>query len=305
MHNTVIFDIGQVIISWVPQRAFEQVMPADEVPAFMARIGFAEWNHANDARPDTTAATEELAALHPEDADGIRAYVEHFGATITDPVPGTAALIAELQAAGVTVGALTNWAGDTFQVAPPMHGVLRRLSDIVVSGLEGVTKPQPEIFQLACTRLGVDPAEAVFVDDSLPNVEGAAAIGMTGIHFRSAEQVRDELVALGLLGPRVPVDEPFYHWALVDRWREAQQTGSYPWSSREAGLNDEGFVHGSFAHQVADTRARFYGDLADDAVVLLRLDPSPELPILVEGGFPHLYAPLPVRAMTEVVDPIS
>jgi len=55
--NTVIFDIGQVLISWHPQRAFARVMPEDEVEAFMERIGFAEWNHANDARPSAAEAS--------------------------------------------------------------------------------------------------------------------------------------------------------------------------------------------------------------------------------------------------------
>jgi uncharacterized protein (DUF952 family) len=57
----------------------------------------------------------------------------------------------------------------------------------------------------------------------------------------------------------------------------------------------EGFVHFSFEHQLPATRARFYADLAPSELVLLRLDPDPDLPIVVENGFPHLFAPLPVR----------
>lgn len=197
--NTVIFDIGQVLISWHPQRAFARVMPEDEVETFMERIGFAEWNHANDARPSAAEATEELVARFPDDEAGIRAYVGHFGATITDLVPGTIEIVDELEAAGVRLGALTNWAADTFQVALGMHDLLDRFAEIVVSGREGVTKPNPEIFLLACSRLGVAPESAVFVDDSPANVAGAEAVGMTGLLFRSAEQLRADLVALGLL----------------------------------------------------------------------------------------------------------
>ncbi|MBK7822521.1 MAG: HAD family phosphatase [Tessaracoccus sp.] len=197
--NTVIFDIGQVIINWHPQRAFARAMPEDEVEAFMERIGFAEWNHANDALQSAAEATEELAAALPDDAAGIRAYVEHFDTTITELVPGTVEIIDDLQTAGVKLGALTNWAADTFQVALEMHDVLGRFSEIVVSGREGITKPTPEIFLLACARMGVTPAEAVFIDDSPTNVAGAEAVGMTGILFRSAEQLRAELGALGLL----------------------------------------------------------------------------------------------------------
>ncbi|HMR50437.1 MAG TPA: HAD family phosphatase [Arachnia sp.] len=198
--STVIFDIGQVIIRWVPQRAFEQVLPHDEVEAVMRRIGFAEWNQANDSRADISEAVEDLVRRFPDDETAIRAYREHFGTTITELEPGTGDVIAELQQAGVDLGAITNWSADTFQVALEMHDVLGRFREIVVSGAEGVVKPRPEIFLLACERLGVAPSDAVFVDDSPVNVAGAEAIGMRAIHFRSATQLREELVALGLLG---------------------------------------------------------------------------------------------------------
>jgi 2-haloacid dehalogenase len=80
-----------------------------------------------------------------------------------------------------------------------MHDLLDRFAEIVVSGREGVTKPDPEIFLLACSRLGVAPESVVFVDDSPANVAGAEAVGMTGLLFRSAEQLRADLVASGLL----------------------------------------------------------------------------------------------------------
>lgn len=200
--STVIFDIGQVIIRWAPQRAFEQVVPANEVETVMRRIGFADWNHANDSRADISEAVEDLIRRFPDDEPAIRAYREHFGTTITELEPGTSDVIAELRDAGIDLGAITNWSADTFQVALRMHEVLGNFREIVVSGAEGIVKPRPEIFLLACERLGIAPADAVFVDDSPVNVTGAEAVGMRAIHFRSADQLRDDLVALGLLGDR-------------------------------------------------------------------------------------------------------
>ncbi|MDF1489374.1 HAD family hydrolase [Tessaracoccus caeni] len=197
--NTVIFDIGQVIIHWNPRLAFEQAMPADEVEAFMTHIGFDAWNKSNDARPSTAEATEELVLRFPQDEAKIRAYLTHFPITITDLEPGTSEVIADLQAAGIRLGAVTNWAADTFQIAFRTHDVLQRFEEIVVSGVEGVMKPAPEIFLTACSRLGIEPADAVFIDDSPVNVTGAEAVGMTGIVFQSAAQLRADLVALGLL----------------------------------------------------------------------------------------------------------
>lgn len=67
---------------------------------------------------------------------------------------------------------------------------------LVFSGEEGVAKPDPEIYHRALARLGVSPAEAVFVDDVLANVAAARAVGMAGIQFLNATQVRAEIEAL-------------------------------------------------------------------------------------------------------------
>ena len=297
----MIFDVGGVIIPWVPQRAFEQVMPAEQVPAFLERVGFDEWNRANDLLPSIVEATDALAQRFPDDEAGIRAYWQNFGLTITSMVPGTAAVIAELQQADVTLGALTNWAAEPFAVAQQRFGILGRFRDIVISGLEGIVKPDPAIYRLACERLGVSPDRAIFIDDAAANAAAAGAIGMTGLHFTSAEQLRADLVDLGVLGPRPVVTEPIYHWAPRAEWHAAAAEGHYPWSTRGIDYFAEGFVHASFAHQVPGIRQEIYGDLADSDLVLLRVDPASDLPIVVENGYPHLFAPLPLDAAP--VDP--
>jgi epoxide hydrolase-like predicted phosphatase len=58
----------------------------------------------------------------------------------------------------------------------------------VISGEVGLHKPQPEIFELACERLGVKPAESVFVDDLRENCVGAEAVGMTAVLHRSSAE---------------------------------------------------------------------------------------------------------------------
>lgn len=298
--STVIFDIGGVILNWVPERAYEQVMPATEVPAFMERIGFDAWNRGNDALPSIAGSEDELVSRFPADEAEIRGYRQHFLHTVTDMVPGTPAVIAELGQAGVRLGALTNWASDMFALARPRFGIMGRFEDIVVSGTEGIVKPDPAIYRIACERLGVEPGEAVFIDDSPANAQAADEFGLHGIRFTSADQLRADLVALGLLGPRAEVTEPMFHWASRSAWDDAVASGVYPWSSRGVTHNAEGFVHGSFAHQVEATRRRFYADLADDDLVLLRLDPAPDLPIVVENGYPHLFAPLPLERVRVV-----
>jgi 2-haloacid dehalogenase len=307
---TVLFDLGGVVLTWEPARAYEQVISPEQVGDFMATIGFEEWNRGHDSGRRYDESEAELVARHPEHAETILAYRRHFTSTL-GTVPGTGAVIAELQQAGVGLHALTNWSAETFPVARDRFGLLRRFAGILVSGEELLAKPDPAIFTLALERFGLEAGRTVFVDDSLPNVEAARALGLTGLAFTGAERLRADLVDLGLLEPRQPVGRPVLHLTEGSWWQRAQADGVYPWSSRRATYEAEGFVHASFAEQTAGTRRRYYGDLPDADLVVLELDPDRlSVPVVVEdlgaGAYPHLYGPLPVaevRAVRPYVDP--
>lgn len=67
---------------------------------------------------------------------------------------------------------------------------------IVASGDEGYVKPEPEIYKITATRLGVEPHECVFIDDIADFCEGARAVGMQAIQYTSNEQCITDLNAL-------------------------------------------------------------------------------------------------------------
>jgi putative hydrolase of the HAD superfamily len=98
---------------------------------------------------------------------------------------------------GVKTGLISNsWGLGIYDRAP-----VDLFDETVISGDVGLHKPQPEIYELACERLGVDPADCVFVDDLRENVTGAEAVGMTAIlHRDSAESIArlEEFLGLSL-----------------------------------------------------------------------------------------------------------
>ena len=69
----------------------------------------------------------------------------------------------------------------------------------MVSGDEKLVKPDPAIYHLALARFGLEPHEAVFIDDNEANVLAARALGIRSIHFKDAESTRREIVEAGLL----------------------------------------------------------------------------------------------------------
>lgn len=94
-------------------------------------------------------------------------------------------------------GLLSN-AWDDLRETLQRLGLADALDALVISAEEGLLKPDPAIYRLALERLGVTPAQAVFVDDREENIAAARALGMHGVHFVSFAQAMAELHALGL-----------------------------------------------------------------------------------------------------------
>lgn len=101
-------------------------------------------------------------------------------------------VVRRVHASGLKTALLSNSWGNTYD-----QDQLAGLFDVsVISGEVGLRKPEPEIYRLTATRLGVPPEECVFVDDLPPNVRGAVAVGMVGVHHVDTETTRTELEAL-------------------------------------------------------------------------------------------------------------
>lgn len=199
---TVVFDLGGVLIDWDPRRLYRSMLPDDAaVEAFLAEVGFAEWNAAQDAGRPFTEAVAELSERFPHHAELISAYPQRFAETLVGEVGGTVAVLEELDAQGARLLALTNWSAETFVHGRSRFAFLDRFEGIVVSGELGVAKPDPRIFAHLLERYAVRAQEAVFIDDVPANVEAALRAGLDALVFHDAAQLRAELVRRGLLAP--------------------------------------------------------------------------------------------------------
>lgn len=116
------------------------------------------------------------------------------------PSDGMISVVRRAKERGIATGLLSNSWGLDYN----RNGWDELFDALVISGEVGLRKPEPAIYQLAAERLGVAPAECVFVDDLAVNVRGAAAAGMIGVHHTSVESTVAELEAL--FG--VPLAEP-------------------------------------------------------------------------------------------------
>ena len=172
-----------------------------EAARFLAAddFDFLAWNHVQDTGRSWTDAEDEVSRTHPHWQEHALSYRAHFGLSLTGAVEENVSVLRDLHAAGVPVFALTNWSAELFPQALERFDFLRLFSDIVVSGTEGLAKPDPSLFEVLQSRVGRRLDECVFIDDSAVNVAAAAEAGMDALIFsREAEPVRPRLRARGL-----------------------------------------------------------------------------------------------------------
>ncbi|MDH4745570.1 HAD-IA family hydrolase [Sphingomonas sp. CBMAI 2297] len=199
--HTVIFDVGKVLFDWEPRFLYERLIEDDRaLEAFLASVVTREWHFQHDAGRPFAETSAELGARFPEHAALIAAWGPRFNETLGLAIPGMTALVEALDAAGVPLFAITNFSGEFW---PPFRAreaaLFDRFRDIVVSGDEKLVKPDPAIYALALRRFGLEGPDAVFIDDSLPNVAAAADAGIHALHFTGAAKLRADLEGLGLL----------------------------------------------------------------------------------------------------------
>ncbi len=201
--DAVVFDLGNVLIEWNRDLLYRRVIPdAGRRAIFFAEVATLEWNTELDRGLPFDQGVAELSALHPDWASEIAAYRDRWPEMLGPADLDAVAVVDELREAGVRVLGLTNWAAETFPHAERRFEFLQRLEAIVVSGREGVVKPDRKIFDLLCDRHGLDPAGVLFTDDSAPNIDGAHRAGWQAVLWTGADAFRAELEQRGLLAPR-------------------------------------------------------------------------------------------------------
>jgi len=198
--DAVVFDLGGVLIDWDPRYLYRKLFaePA-EMETFLARICTSEWHRAHDLGADITESCRRLAALHPGYAAEIMAWAERSEEMVAGQFDAAVTVLSDLKAAGVRCYALSNMEPDLFAVRRARFAFLEWFDGHVISGIEGVAKPDRRIFEILLRRHGLEPPATVFADDSAANVEAARELGIVALRYTSVGQLRQDLRALGLL----------------------------------------------------------------------------------------------------------
>jgi 2-haloacid dehalogenase len=199
--NTIIFDLGGVLIDWNPKYVFDEnyFESQERRDYFFQNICTSDWNENQDAGYPIAKATEERVALFPEWEKSIRDYYGRWTEMLRGPIDETVDIFRKLkQDPKLKIYALTNWSAETFPIALERFDFLHWFDGRVVSGEEKMRKPFPEFYRLLLNRYHVKPEEALLIDDNLRNVKAGEELGIMSIHYQSPEKLKKELIALGI-----------------------------------------------------------------------------------------------------------
>ena len=198
--DTVVFDLGKVLLDWDPRYFYRQFFAKPRaLERFLAEALPPEWVAEMDAGKPAGVAIAERARLLPHHAALIGRWSEGWPQMLRGPIAETVAILAELRGRGLRLYALTNFSAETWPIARARFDFLGWFDDVVVSAEHGFAKPDRRIFELAIRRCALVPARTAFIDDRPENVAAARAFGLHALHFTGAAKLRAELEELGLL----------------------------------------------------------------------------------------------------------
>ncbi len=199
--DTIIFDLGGVLIDWNPRYLYRKIFKTEEeITWFLENVCTPQWNEKQDAGRSFEEGTTELIQKHPDFEVPIRAWYDRWQETVGGPIHETVEILRVIRdKPDYRLYALTNWSAETFPWARTQYDFLAWFEGIVVSGEERTMKPRREFYEILLDRYRVNPASALFIDDNLTNVEGARAVGIDAIHFREPAQLRQVLEAKKIL----------------------------------------------------------------------------------------------------------
>lgn len=200
-YNTVIFDLGNVLIDWNPRHLYRQVFTDEaEMEHFLTEVCHGAWNKEQDRGRLFAEAVREKIAEFPQYEAQIRSYHERWGEMLSGPIEENVRVLEDLRKKpDIQLYAITNWSAETFPVAQQRFAFLKYFQDTVVSGDLKLVKPDAAIYQILLDRQPITPEKAIFIDDTHENVVGAEALGIRGIHLTPETNLRKELEALGVL----------------------------------------------------------------------------------------------------------
>jgi putative hydrolase of the HAD superfamily len=196
MVKNVVFDVGNVLLWWKPQKAVEQVFPQDDAAPLTQQMFKSDpWKDLNRG----LMTMDDLVDLYHRTLGIEKPKLELLMERVKDsltPIPGSLELLEHLSNKGVPLYCITDNVHEIMDRLREKYDFWKYFKGVVVSADLGILKPAPEIYHHLLDTYNLKAEECVFIDDYGINVEGAKAVGMKAIAFTDAQSCRAEVLKM-------------------------------------------------------------------------------------------------------------
>jgi 2-haloacid dehalogenase len=197
--QVVVYDIGNVLIGWQPEQAYDRMIGVSRREALFASVDLHAMNDRVDLGENFHNVLTQTIAAHPEFGTELEIWRDRW-IDLTGPViDHSLRLLRQLRAKGVLVLALSNFGVEAFEWAEARYPFLREFDQRFISGHLQLSKPDSAIYQALEAECGVAPDRLLFTDDRADNIAAARARGWQVHLFDGAAGWAQCLVDEGLL----------------------------------------------------------------------------------------------------------
>ncbi|PCH49028.1 MAG: HAD family hydrolase [Flavobacteriaceae bacterium] len=194
--DTIIFDLGGVLVDWNPAYVYRPVFNNDEekVQWFLKTVCTSDWNNEQDSGRTIEEAVAIKIKEFPQYEKWIRVFYNEWHHMFSGPIKENVALFQQLKASGnYKIYALTNWSAEKWELALKLFPFFNNFNGVVVSGQEKTRKPNPELFKILMNRYEIISKKAIFIDDNKENILAAKTLNFHGILYKNPLQLLETL----------------------------------------------------------------------------------------------------------------
>lgn len=200
--EAVIFDIGNVLIEWQPERYYDNVIGPERRQRMFSQVDLFQMMDRIDAGAHFGDTVEAVALAHPDWTPQIRQWRDNWTDMARPKIAHSVRLMRALRARSVPVFALSNFGVENFQLSSANFPFLGEFDRRYISAEIGLIKPDPTIYAHVEADCGFAPEALLFTDDRADNIDAARARGWQTHLFEGAEGWAHRLLRAGLLNKR-------------------------------------------------------------------------------------------------------
>ena len=197
--QAVIFDIGNVLIEWQPERFYDRVIGPARRRAMFNDVDLHAMNDRIDLGGRFTETIYDAAEEYPDWRDEIRMWHDHWIEMASPVIEHSVRLQRALRIKGIPVFALSNFGIESFDYAATQYPFLDEFDRRYISGHMRVIKPDQTIYEMVEQDCGIAPSALLFADDRADNIDMAAARGWQTHLFENSKGWAETLEDHGLL----------------------------------------------------------------------------------------------------------